>query len=190
MDYIKKNRYLGWLFVIAGLIAFFFSFLITVEKIALLADPDYLPGCSVNKTVNCATVMSSPEASIFGFPNPLLGIAGFSIIITMGFALLSGATFKRWFWQGVQLGLTLAVIFVYWLFSVAVFQLLALCPYCMVVWAMTIPLFLCTTFYNLEEGHLLGERIKVKFWVKSLLFILMYGVIIGSILLKLGDSLF
>ena len=177
-------KHLPYLYIVAGLVAFYYSFVITVEKIALIADPSYLPSCSVSQTINCGNVMASWQASLFGFPNPLLGIIGFAIVITIGFAMLSGATFRRWFWWGAQLGMTLATIFVYWLFSQAVFSIHSLCPYCIIVWACTIPLFLYTTFYNLEAGYLVGIPVKVKPWVRVLCLALMYGVILGAILYK------
>ena len=127
--------------------------------------------------------MASWQASLFGFPNPLLGITGFALVLAIGFALLSGANFKRWYWQGAQLGMTLAVIFVYWLFVQAVYYIGSLCPYCIIVWAATIPLFLYTTFYNLENGHLLGTAIPVKKWLRILLLLVMYGVIALAILI-------
>lgn len=177
-------KHLPYLYVVAGLVAFYYSFVITIEKLALIADPSYLPSCSVSQAINCGNVMASWQASLFGFPNPLLGIVGFAIITTIGFAMLSGAHFKRWFWQAFQLGITLATIFVYWLFVQAVFLIHSLCPYCIIVWACTIPLFLYTTFYNLEAGHLIGTSIKTKPWVRVLFLALMYGVILATILIK------
>jgi len=178
----QKNR-LSWLFILSGLIAFFFSFIITVEKIALVADPSYVPPCSINPLISCGNIMASWQASLFGFPNPLLGIAGFAIVTAIGFALLSGAQFKRRFWQGIQVGLTLATIFIYWLFFEAVFRIGSLCPYCMVVWFVTIPLFLYATFYNLKEGHL-GFVITTKRWHRVAWMGLMYGIIFAAIIWK------
>ncbi|MER3394118.1 MAG: vitamin K epoxide reductase family protein, partial [Microcella pacifica] len=72
--------------------------------------------CDVNPLVSCGTVMTSPEASLFGFPNPLLGVAGLVAPIAVGVALLAGARFARWFWALFLGGVTLAWVFVMWLF--------------------------------------------------------------------------
>src|SRR5699024_585638 len=125
-----------------------------LEKLAALADPAYVPLCSVNAVLTCGSVMDSPQASVFGFPNPLIGIAAFSVVVTAGVALLTGFAAPRWFWLGLQLGTTLGVVFVHWLISQTLCDIGALCLYCMVVWAVTIPTFLSTTLHNLERGYL------------------------------------
>jgi hypothetical protein len=71
--------------------------------------------------------------------------------------MLAGAQYKRWFWLGLQIGVTFGICFITWLQFETIFRIKALCPYCMVVWSVTIPMFWYTTLYNLREGH-----IKVK----------------------------
>lgn len=74
--------------------------------------------------------------------------------IFVGFALLAGAKFASWFWGLFTLGLTLALAFVIWLISQSIFVLGTLCPYCLVVWIVVIPLFLFVSFYAVKEKHL------------------------------------
>jgi len=175
--------------IIGGIIGLLFSGIITVEKILLIEDPNHIPPCSINPLLSCGTVMQTPQASVFGFPNPLIGIAGFAIMICMGMALLAQAQLKRWFWLGAQAGMTFAIGFVYWLFYQSVYVIGALCLYCMAVWVATIPMFLWLTLYNLQEGHL---RFSQKFvWVKDdllrykwWLLILMYAIIFFAILIR------
>ena len=50
------------------------SLTLTVEKIELLIDPSYVPSCSINPVLSCGSVMVTHQASVFGFPNPLIGI--------------------------------------------------------------------------------------------------------------------
>jgi hypothetical protein len=105
--------------------------------------------------------MKTDQASVFGFPNMIMGLIGFSIVTTVGMALIAGAKFKRWFWLGLQAGTIFGVLFVHWLFYQSVYVIGALCPYCMVVWAVTIPIFLYTTFYNIRAGHIkIPEKLK------------------------------
>lgn len=98
--------------------------------------------------------MSTPQAEAFGIPNPLLGIAGFAALTALGVALVAGATFPRWLWLAVQAGVTFAVGFVHWLFFQSVYRIEALCPYCMVVWVVTIVAFVYVTIHNLARGNL------------------------------------
>lgn len=153
MDPPARDRFprtLAWLYTIAGTFGFAAAFTLLVEKIALLKDPTYVPSCSINPILSCGSVMQTDQAEALGFPNPILGVAGFAIIITVGIALLAGATFARWFWWGLQAGVTVAVVFVHWLIFQSLYRIDALCPYCMVVWVVTIPLFWYTTLHNLS----------------------------------------
>lgn len=143
-----------WLLLIGGLIALLCSILLTIEKIKLLKDPSVSLGCDLNPIIACGSVINTPQASAFGFPNPILGIVGFSVVALVGGAILAEAKFKRWFWIGLQLGVIFAVVFVHWLIFQTIYRINALCPYCMVVWALTIPIFWYTTLYNLQAGNI------------------------------------
>lgn len=140
---------LGLLLLVAGLVGFAAAFVLTVEKFLLLTNPFYVPSCTVNATVSCGPVMSSPQAELFGFPNPLLGIAGFAVVAATGAALLAGGRLAGWYWAGLQVGISLAVMFVAWLISQSLFVIGALCPYCMIVWAVTLTAFWYVTLRNL-----------------------------------------
>ena len=96
--------------------------------------------------------MTTDQAEAFGFPNPIIGVAGFTVVLTTGVALLAGATFRRWYWLGLQAGVTFGVVFVHWLIFQSLYRIGALCPYCMVVWVVTIPLFLFVTLHNVRDG--------------------------------------
>lgn len=148
------SKRLSYLFIVGGLIGVLFSGLITIEKMHLLQNADYVPPCDFNPFISCGTVMATPQASVFGFPNSLIGLVGFGIVTTIGFALLAGAQFQRWYWLGAQIGLTFAAGFIYWLFFQSVFRIGSLCPYCMVVWTVTLPMFWYATVHNMNEGHL------------------------------------
>ncbi|WP_155344282.1 vitamin K epoxide reductase family protein [Acrocarpospora pleiomorpha] len=144
-------RLLPWLLTIGGLFGLAAAFTLAVEKIALLKDPSYVPTCSLNPVLSCGSVMSTPQAEAFGFPNPLLGIASFAILVTVGVVLVTGARPPRWFWLGLQAGVTFGAVFVHWLIYQSLYVIGALCPYCMVVWAVTIPLFWYVTLHNLRR---------------------------------------
>lgn len=147
-------RRIAWLFVVGGGIGLVAAFTLLVEKVSLLEDPDYVPSCSIDPILSCGSIMRTEQAEVFGFPNPIIGVAGFSIVVTVGMALLAGAVFRRWFWLALQAGVTFGVIFVHWLIFQSLYRIDALCPYCMVVWAITIPLFWYTTLHNLQQARL------------------------------------
>lgn len=134
----------GILMAVLGAVGLFFSGLIMQDKVTLLSDPGYIPACTVNAIVSCTDVMASPQASAFGFANPYIGLVGFALVAFFGVSLAAGVRFPEWMWAGELLGLIFAVGFVHWLAYEAVFEIGALCVYCMAVWTVTLPLFLMT----------------------------------------------
>lgn len=145
---------LGWLLAIGGAVGTLASAMLVIERVRLLEDPNYTPSCSFNPIVTCGQVMESWQGSLFGFPNPVIGVAAFPVVVTAGVIALTGAKLPRWFWLGLNAGALLGAVFITWLFTQSVYLIGALCPYCMVVWAVTIPIFVYTTGYNLSEGHI------------------------------------
>jgi len=152
----------GIFLIVTGAVAWYAAMQLITERIALLINPDYVLNCDVNPLVSCGTVMTSPEASLFGFPNPLLGVAGLVAPIAVGVALLAGARFARWFWAVFLGGVTLAWVFVMWLFGEAVYDIGALCPWCMLVWLMVIPMFWWLLTWTLSTGVLAREGSAVQ----------------------------
>lgn len=144
-------RGLRWLLLLGGLVGFVAAFVLTVERFALAADSDYIPTCSINPVLSCGSVMSTDQATVFGFPNPLLGVAGFAIVVATGAGLLAGARFAGWYWAGLQVGVTAGAVFVHWLIFQSLYRIGALCPYCMAVWSVTVPIFWYVTLRNLHR---------------------------------------
>jgi len=157
----KLSAILPWLLIAAGIIGIIASVMITVEKFDLANNPHYQPVCDLNPIISCGSVMASKQAHAFGFMNTYVGIVGFPILLTVGVGMLAGATFKRWFWQGMQAGLTFGVAFAYWLLFESVYRIRALCPYCLSVDVAITILFWYVTLYNFYAGNLtLPDRLK------------------------------
>ena len=72
--------------------------------------------------------------------NPMLGIAAFSVVIVTGVLAVAGVRLPRWYWAGLAGGTRLGAVFVHWLIYQSLYEIGALCPYCMVVWAAMIPI--------------------------------------------------
>lgn len=152
----SSNRRLGWVMVITGITGWLASAVLVLEKLEVLKDSNHVTVCDVNPWISCGQVMQRWQSSVFGFPNMFIGIVAFAIIITVGMALLSGATFARWYWLGLQAGVTLGFAFVVWLWFQALYDIHILCPFCMIVWAAMIPLFVWVTIRNITDGVIPG----------------------------------
>ena len=146
---------LQYLLIIGGAIGLYCSYILTLDKIKLLENPAFQPGCNLNPVISCGDVMSSSQGSVFGFPNSGYGLAMFAGILTIGVALLAGATFKRWFWLGLQAGLTLGLATALWLLYESMYAIKALCPYCLSVDVVVITLVWYTTLYLIESRMLI-----------------------------------
>ncbi len=142
--------WLGWVFLLGGVIGLICSVIIMSEKLMIMENPDYVTSCDLNEVISCGSVMRSGQASVFGLPNPLFGIAGFAAVALMGAGILAGARFKGWFWFFTEIGLLLGTLFSLWLAYQSMFVIRALCPYCMVVWSVTIIMFVTVTAWNIK----------------------------------------
>jgi uncharacterized membrane protein len=183
------RRDLSALLTVGGAIGFVAAFVLAVERIALLKDPGYVPTCSFNPILSCGSVMQTWQAEAFGFPNPLIGIAAFAVVTTIGVVLLTGATLPRWFWLALEAGALFGIAFVHWLIFQSLYTLGALCPYCMVVWVVTIPIFWYVTVHNLQVGHLPAGSGLRRFVVRNrgLVLAVWYVVVAGLVLVRFWD---
>jgi uncharacterized membrane protein len=126
--------------LIAGVVGLIASVTLTVEKIRTLTDAFYVPSCNLNPVLSCGSVMATPQASVLGFPNPLIGIAGFAVVTVSGVLAVAKVRLPQWYWIGLTIGTLIGAAFVHWLIFISLYRIDALCPYCMVVWAITVPL--------------------------------------------------
>ena len=174
--------------MVGGVIGLVCSFALTLDEIQLLKNPHYQPSCNLNPIISCGSVMKSAEAHTFGFPNPFIGLAAFAVLITTGVVLLGGAKLKRWYWLGLQAGTFLGVVFVHWLFYHTVYNIHALCPYCMVVWVVVITTFWYVTLYNIQAKHirLQGRAASVAGFARRhhLDLLLLWFLVIAGLALK------
>lgn len=187
------ERSLALVMMVGGVVGLAASFALTVERFALAADPDYLPSCDINPLLSCGSVMSAPQAGVFGFPNPLLGLVGFTVVVVTGVLLIGRVRLPGWYWAGLQAGATFGIVFVHWLAFQSIYRIGALCPYCMVVWVVVIPIFWSVTIRNIEAagrratGALAGRVARVRAW-QSLVLTAWYLMFVVAIAVRFRSS--
>ena len=165
-------KILPWILLIGGTIATIASISLSVEVYQHLKNPDYVPACNLSPILSCTSVADSPQSAALGFPNYYLGIAGYAAVLTVGAMLLFGAKPNKNFWKLFLGGLTLATAFVHWLIFQSLYRIGSLCIFCMIVWAVTIPLFWFTLIHLIQTGSL-SVPAKLK---RPVNFILNYHV--------------
>jgi uncharacterized membrane protein len=156
----------AWWVLIAGVVGLISSITLTIEKIEILLDPAYVPSCSINPVLSCGSVMSTAQASAFGFPNPLIGIAAFTVVVVSGVLAVTKVRLPRWYWMGLTIGTAVGVAFIHWLIFQTLYRIGALCPYCMVVWSVTIPLLVVVSSIALRPlaGNAVARVIYTWRW--------------------------
>ena len=171
-------RQTAWILAVGGIIGIFASIELIIQKIAVLSDPDFVPNCDINPILSCGSVISTEQASLFGFPNPVLGVIGFTIVIMFGALLFTGVEMPRLMWLGLNFGALAGMVFVIWLVSQSLYVIGALCPWCMVVWAVTIPIF-----WQVTTDNLAGNRLSLTKGLSEIIVTLKWILIAGSYLI-------
>ena len=177
------RRGLAVLLAAGGVVGFVASFVLTVEVIRLLEDPAYVPSCSFNPVLSCGSVMQTWQADVLGFANTLAGIAAFAVVTTIGVVLLTGAVLPRWVWLGLQSGAFVGAAFVHWLIYQSLNDIGALCPYCLVVWVVTVPIFWYVTVHNVQAGHIRTSAGVRSFLVRNRALVLVLWFVALAILI-------
>jgi uncharacterized membrane protein len=171
----------AWVLLIGGLLGWLAAVTLTVERFTLFTDPGYRPSCSINPILSCGSVMATHQAAVFGFPNPLIGVVGFSVVVTLGVLAVAGLGLPHWIWAGLWLGAALGAGFICWLIFQSLYRIGALCPYCMVVWAVT-PALLATVTDQLWGGSRGRLRIIAEWrWTVVVVF---YAVVLLLVFLR------
>ncbi|MEN9737441.1 MAG: hypothetical protein RJA26_674 [Actinomycetota bacterium] len=145
------TRKLAWIWIAYGLVGWIAAMALVLEKLHVLENPNAALSCDLNVFISCKSVMASWQSHLLGFPNPLIGVAGFAIPIAVGFATLAGARMQEWFYRAMVAGFGMAFVFVLWLSTQSIFVINVLCPYCMLAWFGTIPLFWHTLLWAVHE---------------------------------------
>lgn len=181
------------LMAIAGAIGLAAAVQLTIDKFTLLQNKidgvETALSCDFSAFVSCGGVMDSAQAEAFGFPNSIIGIVGFSVVTVLGVLFWTGAPVVRWVWTGLQLGTLFGIGFVTWLQYQSIYELELLCPYCMVVWAVMIPLFVYVTACSLRGVAPQSPFTRfVSNW--SMLIVALWYIAIGSaIWFQFGERL-
>ncbi|MDQ1128689.1 vitamin K epoxide reductase family protein [Microbacterium sp. SORGH_AS_0888] len=183
-----RSPALAILLIVGGLLGLLASFSLTMDDIALLQDPNAGLSCNVNAYLQCGKNIGSWQGSVFGFPNPILGLMTFPAPVAVGVALLARARFSAWFWWLFNAGLTFAICFVFWLAFESIFDIRTLCPWCALVYLVVIPMWTGTTVRNLAAG-LAGPALarvgRALVWWVPLISLAGYIVIFGAAQLNL-----
>ncbi len=173
------------------------SFVLAFDALKLAEDPNADLGCNINAVISCGTVAQAWQSSVLGFPNAFLGLMTEPVVITIAVAGLAGVRFPRWFMLAAQVVYTVGLAFAYWLFHQAMFDIGALCPWCLLVTVATTLVFFEMTYVNIRDGNLyLPRRLQrslshaIRTNLDLMLLVTWLLVLVLAVVLKYGSALF
>ena len=156
-QFVRREFFFGLFLMLSGAIGLTAAMALSIEKIEQLTNPDTGLSCDFSVLVQCSANLDSAQGAAFGVPNPFLGLVGFALVVCVGITVWAVPHFARWFWMLFNIGVAGAFGFVVWLIGQSIYVLGTLCPWCLVVWLTTLPLFFFVTARNLREG-VFGRR--------------------------------
>ncbi|MBE1877723.1 vitamin K epoxide reductase family protein [Myceligenerans sp. TRM 65318] len=174
-----------------GAIGFAASFALAWEKYLAFVEPDRAASCTLNLFVTCSAAMESWQGALLGFPNPYLGVAAFPVVVTTGVVLLTGARLPRWYWTSLLVGTVLGQALVFFLMWTSFYAIVALCPYCMVVWTIMWPLLWYQIVRGAQTGDLpMGAGLRDALVAnRTIILVIGYVAAVGWLLLAVGADL-
>lgn len=127
---MKQKVLYGWMTfgAIVGLVASFWQLL---EKLTLLKNSQAVLSCNLNSVFNCSNVLNAHQSSVFGFPNSLMCVIFFVMMLTAGLIGWGGAAihkYLRFFFQAFAL---FFIGFGFWYLWQSIYNLAALCIFCL-----------------------------------------------------------
>jgi len=187
MSGTRTLRATGATLTVLGAVGLLAALALTVDRIRLLEDPSYIPSCDLSPVLSCGSVMSSEQASLLGFPNPILGLVGFSVVVTLGVVLAAGVRLPAWMLTGLAVGSAAGAAFVHWLAFQSLYRIGALCPWCLVVWAVTVPIALWAVLLAADASRSPHRLLRTAWEARLLLVATWYLVVLVLILIRFWD---
>ena len=178
---IRPPRGLAVFWIVAGALGGLVSFLLFLEYIGQLSDSEPLVSCTFGVVVTCGPNLLSPGGNLLGFTNSIIGIVMFGGPVYAGVsALAAPAGLRTWYWRVFGLFVLGGFALVHFFAWRSVFEYGSLCPWCMIVWLVTIPLFWFTLGWSLRDGVWGSAPHRVGGWLLAwapLLTIIDYAII-------------
>lgn len=195
---LRHSRATVWVtMLVASVASLVASLVLSIDAVRLAENPNADLGCNINTVISCGTVATSWQSSLLGFPNAFLGLITEPVVITVAVAALGGVVFPRWFMIAAQVVYTIGLAFAYWLFYEAMFDIGALCPWCLLITVATTLVFFEMTYVNIRDDNLhLPRRVQgallgvIRSNLDLVLVVAWILVVVLAVVLKYGDQLF
>lgn len=176
-------------FALCGLFA---SSKLVLSELQVLSDPSGSLGCDLNPLIGCSSSLMTKQAHLLGPPNALFGIMAFAALAAFAVVLVSGNKLPTWLWWAMGFGSIVGVGYVLFFLTQSLTFFRTLCPYCMVVWAATLAIFVIVWGALIAAGKVGSGakavgRLVLRF--SGLLILAVYLIFVLVIILALPDKI-
>ncbi|MBE6481488.1 MAG: vitamin K epoxide reductase family protein [Actinomyces ruminicola] len=178
------------LLIVGSLIGIGACWELIVSQISQLRQPDAGLVCDVNPLVSCGDSLNVWQGNLLGVPNSFIGAMAFAVLLLIGLLLASGARLPRWVWWGLVAGTAVGIAFVVWFLTVSIGTFGKLCPFCTLIWVVTIPIAANTWARAAQGGHLglppgaVRRLLGGRWWITGV----MYAAVAGIVLVAFWDG--
>ncbi len=187
--YFKFNKYVFFI-VFFGVIGTFVSAkLLTLEFHSLKSTISVFSVCTINSLFDCSSVASSKYSEIFGFPNMVLGLIYYPVIITFFGLLLFKEKISRNMLLLMLLPIFGGLFFSFYLLHISLFILFKICIYCLGSSISGAMIFILYNFYlisskertyskRLTDLYTRFRDFRCRFPVLIAIFIVLYAILV------------
>ena len=158
LKFISENKLILF-FIFCTLLGLWASAGLMIDQVNLLSNKSQFIECSINPLFSCTKVMNTKYASLFGFPNPILGLIGYTAMATFGLFLLTEKKLPKPYMYIALLLSFGAFAFSYFLILISVFKINTLCPLCLISAFSATNIFAIILYINFHHQHL-SQRIS------------------------------
>ncbi|WP_067782669.1 vitamin K epoxide reductase family protein [Actinomyces vulturis] len=173
----------GWMMVVTSLVAIASCWHLIAAEIDQLKNPMGSLSCDINPLVSCGASLNVWQGNLLGVPNAFIGAMAFAALAVLGGLSALGVRLPRVAWWGMLAGCVGGLVFVGWFLGVSVLTFHKLCPYCMIIWSMTIPIATTTWGWAGKLGvigcSVSGEKLFAARWWAAFALVLIVIAIIG-----------
>ena len=184
------GRGYAWLLIIGSLIGIAACWELMTSELRLIRQPLANLSCDINPLVSCGDSLNVWQGNLLGVPNSFIGAMAFAVLLFVGALLACGQRLPRWVWWAMTAGTVGGIAFVVWFLIVSITVFGKLCPFCMLVWAVTIPIGAATWGEAARRGHLGLSRAAAGrlYEARWLIAGAMYMAVIITVLVAFWDG--
>ncbi|MEI6053991.1 MAG: vitamin K epoxide reductase family protein [Candidatus Saccharibacteria bacterium] len=147
----NKDKLLYLTIIISSLIGILASFLQLLEKINILENPSATLICNINYIFNCTNILDAWQSSFFGFPNSLMCIIFFAVMLTIGLVGWTGSTINKILRLVMHFFTTFFLGFGFWYLWQSIFSLGSICIFCLFCYSAVLGISFAWLRINIDD---------------------------------------